>query len=148
MSFLRHLKSKEEVDEVIRNVEERVLVIRFGQENEIGCMQTDDIMSRTEALLSEMATICIVNISDVPQYVDYFDITHIPATVFFFNGEHIKINSGMADNTKFIGPFQTKQDFIDLVEVVFRGAMRGKYIVSSPIDRRRMAHYELLYKDY
>ncbi|GBO01759.1 Thioredoxin-like protein 4B [Araneus ventricosus] len=94
MSFLRHLKSKEEVDEVIRNVEERVLVIRFGQENEIGCMQTDDIMSRTEALLSEMATICIVNISDVPQYVDYFDITHIPATVFFFNGEHIKINSG------------------------------------------------------
>ncbi|KAF8777663.1 thioredoxin-like protein 4B [Argiope bruennichi] len=148
MNFLHHLKSKQDVDEAIRNTEERVLVLRFGKENEIGCMQTDDIMSRTETLLSEMATICTVNISDVPEYVDYFDITHIPATVFFFNGQHIKVNSGMPDHTKFIGPFQTKQDFIDLVEVVFRGAIRGKYLVNSPIDRRRLAHYEMLYKDY
>ncbi|KAG8170706.1 hypothetical protein JTE90_020257 [Oedothorax gibbosus] len=146
--FLRKLNHKNEVDDAIRNVEEKVLVLRFGKDDEIGCMQTDDIMSRTEGLLQEMAVIRTVNLKDVPEYKDYFDITIIPATVFFFNSEHIKVDSGMGDNTKFIGPFKTKQDFIDLVETVFRGAMRGKFMVKSPIDHRNMAKYDLLYKDY
>lgn len=51
-------------------------------------------MSRTEGLLQKMAVICTVNIKDVPEYKDYFDITIIPATVFFFNSEHIKVDSG------------------------------------------------------
>lgn len=42
--FLRQLKNKGEVDEVIQTVEEKVLVLRFGKDDEIGCMQTDDIV--------------------------------------------------------------------------------------------------------
>lgn len=42
--FLRQLKNKTEVDEVIQTVEEKVLVLRFGKDDEIGCMQTDDIV--------------------------------------------------------------------------------------------------------
>ncbi|GFS44598.1 thioredoxin-like protein 4B [Nephila pilipes] len=136
MNFLRQLKTKDEVDEMIRSVEDRVFVLRFGKENEIGTMKIDDILLKTEELLSDMATIATCNVDDVPEYVDYFEIFHIPSTVYFFNAHHIKIESGMPDNAKYIGPFENKQDFIDLVEVVYRAAMRGKRYVDSPSKPR------------
>ncbi|GFQ82575.1 thioredoxin-like protein 4B [Trichonephila clavata] len=136
MNFLPQLKNKEEVDHMIRSVEDRVFVLRFGKENEVGTMKIDDILLKTEGLLSSMATIATCNVNDVPEYVDYFEITYIPSTVYFFNTHHIKIESGMPDNAQYIGPFENKQDFIDLVEVVYRAAMRGKRYVDAPSKPR------------
>ncbi|XP_078677553.1 thioredoxin-like protein 4B isoform X2 [Branchiostoma floridae x Branchiostoma belcheri] len=147
MSYLLpRLTTKAEVDQAIRNTAELVLVLRFGREHDPVCQQLDDILSKTSNLLSKMAAIYIVDVDSIPVYTQYFDITLIPATIFFFNGQHIKVDYE-PDNTKFIGSFRNKQDFIDLVEVIFRGAMRGKVMVRSPIDPRNVPKYELLYKE-
>lgn len=39
-----------------------------------------------------MADVYIVDVDTVPVYTIYFDITLIPATIFFFNGQHIKVD--------------------------------------------------------
>ncbi|XP_052283722.1 thioredoxin-like protein 4B isoform X2 [Dreissena polymorpha] len=133
------LTTKHEVDNVIRHTEEVVLVLRFGRD--------DDHLAKAVDDLAKMAKIYAVNVDHVPVYTRYFDITLIPATIFFFNAQHMKVDWGTADHTKFIGTFKCKQDFIDVVEVIFRGAMKGKLMVQSPLDPTSLQKYELVYKE-
>ncbi|XP_005112472.1 thioredoxin-like protein 4B [Aplysia californica] len=148
MSFLLpNLCSKKEVDEVIRNTEDLVLVLRFGRDTDSSCLRLDDILSKTSNDLANMAAIYLVDIDKVPVYTQYFDISLIPSTIFFFNGQHMKVDWGSPDHTKFVGSFKTKQDFVDVVEVIYRGAMKGKVMVTSPLDPKDIPKYSLLYKD-
>jgi hypothetical protein len=144
---LHSLQTKKEVDNVIKTTEDKVLILRFGREADIVCRQMDDILLKAQTELDNMAAIYIVNVDAVPVYTEYFDITLIPATVFFFNAQHMKVDWGTPDHTKFIGSFKTKQNLIDVAETVYRGAMRGKLIVPSPLDPRDVPKYSLLYKD-
>ncbi|KAK8794453.1 hypothetical protein WA171_003575 [Blastocystis sp. BT1] len=156
--LLKSLYTKSEIDNVIRNTEDKVVVLRFGKAKDLVCMQQDDIVGnlyKSQILVSRMADIYIVDVDavssfaviefEVPLYTQYFDISLIPATVFFFNATHIKIDCGRPDNTKWIGAFHTKQDFIDVVETVYKGGLYGKYIVTCPLPQDRIPQYELFY---
>ncbi|OWM62792.1 thioredoxin-like protein 4B [Punica granatum] len=150
MSYvLTTLTKKREVDSVIRDTIDKVLVLRFGRASDAECMQLDDILAKSAREVSKFATVALVDIDseDVQVYVKYFDITLTPSSVFFFNAHHMKMDCGTADHTKWIGAFRRKQDFIDVVEANYRGAMKGKLIVNCPLPPERIPRYQLLYKD-
>ncbi|KAM9397508.1 thioredoxin-like protein 4B isoform 2-T3 [Salvelinus alpinus] len=118
---------------------------RFLSESGMTVLSLFCQLSKTTHHLSNMASIYIVDVDSAPVYTRYFDISYIPSTVFFFNGQHMKVDYGSPDHTKFVGSFKTKQDFLDLIEVIYRGAMRGKMMVQSPIDPQNIPKYDLLY---
>ncbi|XP_029932254.1 thioredoxin-like protein 4B isoform X2 [Myripristis murdjan] len=92
--FLPKLACKKDIDEVIKGVAEKVVVLRFGRDEDSVCLQLDEILSKTAHDLSNMASIYIVDVDKAPIYTRYFDISYIPSTVFFFNGQHMKVDYG------------------------------------------------------
>ncbi|KAJ4766622.1 Thioredoxin-like protein 4B [Rhynchospora pubera] len=147
--LLPTLTTKREIDTIIRDTLDKVVVLRFGRASDASCLQLDDILSKTSRDVSRFATVGLVDVDseEVKVYVEYFDITLMPAIVFFFNAHHMKMDSGTADHTKWIGSFHSKQDFIDVVEAIFRGAMKGKLIVTCPLPPERIPRFQLLFKD-
>ncbi|KAB1210156.1 Thioredoxin-like protein 4B [Morella rubra] len=120
MSYLlTTLTKKKEVDTIIRDTIDKVLVLRFGRASDTVCLQLDDVLCKSAREMSKFATVALVDIDseEIQVYVNYFDITFIPSTIFFFNAHHMKMDSGTADHTKWVGSFHKKQDFIDVVEV-------------------------------
>lgn len=94
-----------------------------------------------------MASFYSVEADSIPAYVKYFNVSLMPSMVFFFNAVHMKVDYGTPDHSKWIGVFAMKQDLIDLVETIYRGAMRGHHIVACPIPEMRIPKYELLYTE-
>ena len=50
--------------------------------------------------------------------------------------QHIMIDLGTGNNNKINWALEDKQEFIDIVETVFRGARKGRGLVISPKVRR------------
>ncbi|KAL4606293.1 hypothetical protein ACB092_09G092300 [Castanea dentata] len=140
---------KQEVDAIIRDTINKVLVLHFGHASDPLCLQLNDVLSKSAQEVSKFANVALVDIDsvEIQVYVKYFDITFIPSTIFFFNAHHKKMDSGTADHTKWVGAFHKKQDFNDVAERQYKGAMKSKLIVSCLLPPERIPKYQLLYKD-
>ncbi|NP_001235730.1 uncharacterized protein LOC100306486 [Glycine max] len=147
--MLTTFTKKKEVDTIIRDTFDKVVVLRFGRASDLVCLQQDHILSKAARDVSKFATVALVDVDseEIQVYLKYFDITLIPSTVFFFNAHHMKMDYGTADHTKWIGAFHAKQDFVDVVEAIFRGAMKGKLIVNCPLPPESIPKFQILYKD-
>lgn len=135
MSYmLPHLHSGWAVDQAILTEEERVVVVRFGHDWDKTCMQQDEILFNLSEDVKNFAVVYLVDITEVPEFNAMYELYDPCTIMFFYRNKHIQIDLGTGNNNKINWYLNDKQELIDLIEVVYRGAKKGRGLVVSPKD--------------
>ncbi|KRX00918.1 Thioredoxin-like fold [Pseudocohnilembus persalinus] len=135
MSYLLpHLKNGWEVDQAIINEEERLVIIRFGQDWDTACMQMDEVLYKVADKIKLWAVIYLVDIQKVPDFNTMYELYDPVTVMFFYRNKHMLIDLGTGNNNKINWAFKDKQEFIDICEVIYRAAKKGKGQATAPKD--------------
>lgn len=101
MSYLLpHLNNGWEVDQAIINEEERLVIIRFGQDWDPACMQMDETLYKVADKMKYWAVIYLVDISKVPDFNTMYELYDPVTVMFFFRNKHMMIDLGTGNNNK------------------------------------------------
>ncbi|KAI9189114.1 U4/U6-U5 snRNP complex subunit dib1 [Blastocladiella emersonii ATCC 22665] len=135
MSYLLpHLTNGWQVDQAILSEEDRVVVIRFGHDADEDCMVMDETLASIADKVKNFAVVYLVDIRETPDFNKMYELYDNCTLMFFFRNKHIMIDLGTGNNNKVNWPISEKQELIDLIEVVYRGARKGRGLVISPKD--------------
>jgi len=133
MSYLLpHLTSGWAVDQAIINEHDRVVAIRFGSDADPECMLMDEILAKIAEPVRNFAVVYLVDISEVPDFNQMYELFDPCTTMFFFRNKHIMVDLGTGNNNKIDWALTSKQELIDIIETVYLGAKKGKGLVMSP----------------
>jgi DIM1 family U5 snRNP protein len=132
--MLPHLNNGWEVDQAILSEEDRVVVIRFGHDYDPQCMQMDELLFSIADIVKNFAVIYIVDITKVPDFNTMYELYDACTTMFFYRNKHMMIDLGTGNNNKINWAMNNKQELIDIIETIYKGARKGKGLVISPKD--------------
>jgi len=132
--FLPHLENGWEVDQAILSEENRLVIIRFGHDYDATCMKMDELLYKVAELIKNFAVIYLVDISEVPDFNTMYELYDPCTVMFFFRNKHMMIDLGTGNNNKINWAMTDKQEFIDIVETIYKGARKGKGLVIAPKD--------------
>ena len=126
---------------------------RFGHDWDPTCMKMDETLYSIAEKCKNFVVIYLVDITEVPDFNKMYEL-YDPCTIMFFfrlvqsfgavclesvssmcfRNKHIMIDLGTGNNNKINWAMEDKQELIDIVEVVYRGARKGRGLVVSPKD--------------
>ena len=132
--LLPHLTSGWEVDQAIVTEEDRVVVIRFGRDTDPTCMVQDEVLAKIAEKVKNFAVIYVVDIDQVSDFNEMYELYDPCSTMFFFRNKHIMVDVGTGNNNKINWALTDKQEMIDIIEIVYRGSRKGLGLVVSPKD--------------
>lgn len=131
---LTHLNSGWHVDQAILSEEERLVVIRFGRDADPACSAQDEVLWKIQDKVKNFAVIYVCDIDIVPDFNQLYELYDPCTVMFFFRNKHMMIDLGTGDNNKLNFVLEDKQELIDIIETVYRGAKKGRGLVVSPKD--------------
>jgi len=131
--------------------EERLVVIRFGRDWDPDCMRQDEVLYRIADRVKNFAVIYVCDLDQVPDFKQMYELYDPMTLMFFFRNKHMmckfKLTStpfsmlismtgdfGTGNNNKLNWVLEDKQELIDIVETIYRGAKKGRGLVVSPKD--------------
>lgn len=130
-AFLPHLRTGWHVDQAILSEEERLVIIRFGDELHPDVMRMDETLYSVAERVRNFAVIYVTDVHDFDELYELYDDVTV---MFFWRNRHMMCDFGTGDNNKLNFPVDDPQDMIDIIETIFRGARKGKGLVVSPVD--------------
>ena len=135
MSYmLRHLKTAWEVDQAIIAEEKKLVVVRFGTDWDSKCMAMDEMLAKIEYDISNFAIIYVVDITQVPDFNQMYELYDSCTLMFFYRGRHQMIDLGTGNHNKVNWVLENKQELVDIIETIYRGAIKGKRLVIATKD--------------
>ncbi|OLL25496.1 Mitosis protein dim1 [Neolecta irregularis DAH-3] len=133
MSYvLPHLHSGWHVDQAILREEERVVVIRFGRDADDQCMRQDEALLKIAEKVKNFAVIYLVDIDEVSDFNKMYELYDRNTIMFFFRNKHMMMDLGTGNNNKINWVLEDKQELIDIIETVYKGAKKGKGLTTQP----------------
>lgn len=85
-------------------------------------------------LLRNYVIMYVVDITKVPDFNTMYELYDSMTLMFFYRNKHMMIDLGTGNNNKITWVLKDKQEVIDICEVIYKGARKGKGLVVAPRD--------------
>lgn len=122
------------MDQAILSEDDRLVIIRFGRDNDKDCRIIDELLYKIAEKVKRFAVVYLCDIDEVPDFNQMYEIYDPMTIMFFYRNKHMMCDFGTGNNNKMNFVVEDQQELIDIVEVIYRGARKGKGLVTSPKD--------------
>nr|POF03514.1 thioredoxin-like protein 4a [Quercus suber] len=129
-----HLVTGWHVDQAIMSDEDRLVVIRFGRDWDPDCMRQDEVLYKIADRVKNFAVIYVCDLDQVPDFKQMYELYDTTTLMFFFRNKHMMCDFGTGNNNKLNWVLEDKQELIDIIETIYKGAKKGRGLVVSPKD--------------
>lgn len=110
-------------------------------------MVMDETLFGVSERVKNFAVVYLVDITQVPDFNKMYELYDPCTVMFFFRNKHIMIDLGTGNNNKMCvcadsnWAIDNKQEMIDIIETVYRGASKGRGLVVSPKGASLLTDY-------
>lgn len=94
----------------------------------------DEFLFGIAEKIKNFATVYLCDIDEVPDFNSMYELYDPCTVMFFYRNKHMMCDFGTGNNNKLNFLVGDKQELIDIIETIYRGARKGKGLVVSPID--------------
>ena len=74
----------------------------------------------------------MTDIDEVPDFNGMYELYDPCTILFFWRNKHMLCDFGTGNNNKLNWVLEDKQELIDIIETIYRGAKKGRGLVVSP----------------
>ena len=76
--------------------------------------------------------IYLCDIDEVPDFNTMYELYDTMTIMFFYRNKHMMCDFGTGNNNKLNWVLEDKQELIDIIETIYKGAKKGRGLVVSP----------------
>lgn len=88
--------------------------------------------SPANAALLDFAVIYLCDIDEVPDFNGMYELYDPMTIMYFYRNKHMMCDFGTGNNNKLNWVLEDKQELIDIIETIYKGAKKGRGLVVSP----------------